>query len=83
MDPSVELTDDMRLELEAGPGGREGQNRQEKGAKKRTAHEPHRGAATVSKYAEMCFKEGFVEEGLKGLRRRGRLRKLWRQRRRE
>jgi hypothetical protein len=71
VDPSVELTDEMRVELEAEREREEkAANAKNKALRKGQPMSPIVELRLCQKFAEMCFEENFVDEGLKGLRRR-------------
>jgi hypothetical protein len=71
-DETVELTDEMRQELEAEKAGEEEKlHRATIGSQKSgQSMSPIVELRLCQKFAEMCFREGFVEEGIRGLRRR-------------
>jgi hypothetical protein len=70
-DATVELTDEMRLELEADKARQEEKDYEEKNrVRKGKPMNPIAELRLCQKFAEMCFREGFVDEGIRGLRRR-------------
>ena len=67
VDPSVELTDEMRVELEAEREREEkAANAKNKALRKGQPMSPIVELRLCQKFAEMCFEENFVDEGQRG-----------------